>query len=56
MLERIEDVPEGTIGFRATGHVRVRHSMGLFGWMAPGEVMGGLDELEAAKAWLTDRV
>jgi SpoIIAA-like len=122
VIERIEDMPEGTIGFRATGHVTredyrdvlepamreavdsgevrmlyavgpgfekfeagalaedtktgiglgiehhsawkrtavltdvdwVRHAIGMFGWMAPGEVMvGGLDELDAAKAWLT---
>jgi SpoIIAA-like len=123
VVERIEDMPEGTIGFRATGCVTredyrevlepalrdaaesgevrmlyaigsgfekfeagalaedartgiglglghrsawkrtavitdvdwVRHALGMFGWMAPGEVMiGGLDELEAAKTWLTE--
>lgn len=31
----------------------VRHLMGLFGWMSPGEVqLFALDDLEAAKVWV----
>jgi SpoIIAA-like len=31
----------------------LKHLMGLFGWMMPGEMRAfGLEELEAAKSWL----
>jgi hypothetical protein len=32
----------------------IRHAMGLFGWMVPGEArLFPLNELNAAKSWLS---
>ncbi len=46
MVERIEDMPQGTVGFRATGHVTREDYR---------EVMTrDLDGLDEAKAWVAE--
>jgi hypothetical protein len=69
VIEKLDGMPPGTFGFRATGSVtadeyrevllpgmRDAKAMHMFGWMTPGEVkLYDLDGLEDAKAWVAER-
>lgn len=68
MVERIDDMPAGTIGFRASGKLsrddyrevmepglRAAAEFKFFAWMTPGEVeVFGLDRLEEARSWVAE--
>lgn len=57
MLQPLEDLPDGVIGFEAVGQVRatdywVKHAASLVGWMMPGEFRRfALAELPDAITW-----
>jgi len=49
MVERVADLPDGVLGFRASGTI----SGAVAGWLAPGELrLFDADESAAAKAWV----
>jgi hypothetical protein len=66
MIERIEDMPAGTIGLAWFGHHSawrrfalvtdvewVARAMHMFAWMTPGEVLIRTpNELEEARGWV----
>lgn len=58
MIEQLQDVPDGVVGFRFAGEITrkdyddVRHMSSLFGWMAPGELkVFPLEQQPEATAW-----
>lgn len=56
MIEPLESMPAGTVGFRATGRVDwISKATHLFAWMVPGGIeVFGLDGLEDANSWVAE--
>jgi len=62
MLEKLSDVPGSVLGFRASGELTgdvvtdrgwLRHSVGIFGYLIPGQIRAfAAAQEDEARAWV----